>query len=71
VKVEGYGVGRRRHRRGKPRVVEVKGMALEADFQPYAVRQQLDKPGFIGAMASLLKRRSTSRPSTRPRSRRR
>ena len=40
---------------GKPRVVEVKGMALEADFQPYMLFiNNSDKPGFIGAMASLL-----------------
>jgi D-3-phosphoglycerate dehydrogenase len=40
---------------GKPRIVEVKGMALEADFQPYMlVVNNSDKPGFIGAMAGLL-----------------
>jgi D-3-phosphoglycerate dehydrogenase / 2-oxoglutarate reductase len=40
---------------GRPRVVEVKGMALEADFQPYMLFvNNSDKPGFIGAMASLL-----------------
>jgi D-3-phosphoglycerate dehydrogenase len=40
---------------GKPRVVEVKGMALEADFQPYMLFvNNSDKPGFIGAMAGLL-----------------
>ena len=40
---------------GKPRIVEVKGMALEADFQPFMVFvNNSDKPGFIGAMAGLL-----------------
>jgi D-3-phosphoglycerate dehydrogenase len=40
---------------GKPRVVEVKGMALEADFQPYIVFiNNSDKPGFIGSMAGHL-----------------
>jgi D-3-phosphoglycerate dehydrogenase len=40
---------------GKPRVVEVKGMQLEADFQPYMLFvNNSDKPGFIGAMAGLL-----------------
>jgi D-3-phosphoglycerate dehydrogenase len=40
---------------GRPRIVEVKGMALEADFQPYMLFvNNSDKPGFIGAMASLL-----------------
>ena len=40
---------------GKPRIVEVKGMALEADFQPYMLFvNNSDKPGFIGAMAGLL-----------------
>ena len=40
---------------GKPRVVEVKGMALEADFQPFMLFvNNSDKPGFIGAMAGLL-----------------
>jgi D-3-phosphoglycerate dehydrogenase len=40
---------------GKPRIVEVKGMALEADFQPVMLFvNNSDKPGFIGAMAGLL-----------------
>ncbi|MBI1358696.1 MAG: phosphoglycerate dehydrogenase [Alphaproteobacteria bacterium] len=40
---------------GRPRIVEVKGMALEADFQPYMLFvNNSDKPGFIGAMAGLL-----------------
>jgi D-3-phosphoglycerate dehydrogenase / 2-oxoglutarate reductase len=40
---------------GKPRVVEVKGMALEADFQPHILFiNNSDKPGFIGAMAGHL-----------------
>ena len=40
---------------GRPRIVEVKGMQLEADFQPYMLFvNNSDKPGFIGAMAGLL-----------------
>ena len=40
---------------GKPRIVEVKGMQLEADFQPYMLFvNNSDKPGFIGSMAGLL-----------------
>jgi D-3-phosphoglycerate dehydrogenase len=40
---------------GRPRIVEVKGMALEADFQPFMLFvNNSDQPGFIGAMAGLL-----------------
>jgi D-3-phosphoglycerate dehydrogenase len=40
---------------GKPRIVEVKGMALDAEFQPFMLFvNNSDKPGFIGAMAGLL-----------------
>ena len=40
---------------GRPRIVEVKGMQLEADFQPFMLFvNNSDKPGFIGAMAGLL-----------------
>ncbi|MEZ5938459.1 MAG: phosphoglycerate dehydrogenase [Hyphomonadaceae bacterium] len=40
---------------GKPRIVEVKGMALDADFHPFMLFvNNSDKPGFIGAMAGLL-----------------
>lgn len=40
---------------GQPRVVEVKGMALDAPFSPVMVYvNNLDQPGFIGAFATLL-----------------
>ncbi|MBI1339310.1 phosphoglycerate dehydrogenase [bacterium] len=40
---------------GRPRIVEVKGMALEGDFQPVMLFvNNYDKPGFIGAMAGML-----------------
>jgi D-3-phosphoglycerate dehydrogenase len=40
---------------GAPRVVEVKGMELEAAFQPAMLYvSNLDKPGFIGALGALL-----------------
>jgi D-3-phosphoglycerate dehydrogenase / 2-oxoglutarate reductase len=40
---------------GAPRIVEVKGMALDAAFAPTMVYvNNLDKPGFIGAFATLL-----------------
>jgi D-3-phosphoglycerate dehydrogenase len=40
---------------GSPRIVEVKGMALDAPFSPTIVYvNNLDKPGFIGAFATLL-----------------
>jgi D-3-phosphoglycerate dehydrogenase len=40
---------------GAPRVVEVKGMELEAAFQPAMLYvSNLDKPGFIGALGGLL-----------------
>ena len=48
-------LGRRHDVGGKPRIVEVKGIELEADFQPlHAFVNNSDKPGFIGAMAGLL-----------------
>lgn len=40
---------------GRPRVVEVKGMALEGDFSPVTLYvNNLDKPGFIGALGAML-----------------
>jgi D-3-phosphoglycerate dehydrogenase / 2-oxoglutarate reductase len=40
---------------GKPRIVEVKGMALEAPFHALTLyTNNADKPGFIGALGTLL-----------------
>lgn len=40
---------------GNPRIVEVKGMALEGDFSPVMLYvNNLDKPGFIGALGQML-----------------
>ena len=40
---------------GAPRVVEVKGMDLDAPFAPVMLYvNNLDKPGFIGALGALL-----------------
>ncbi|MEL7454319.1 MAG: ACT domain-containing protein, partial [Pseudomonadota bacterium] len=40
---------------GRPRIVEVKGMALEGDFSPVTLYiNNLDKPGFIGALGAML-----------------
>ncbi|OQW63515.1 MAG: phosphoglycerate dehydrogenase [Proteobacteria bacterium HN_bin10] len=40
---------------GQPRIVEVKGMALEAPFHPLTLYiNNTDKPGFIGALGTLL-----------------
>ena len=40
---------------GSPRVVEVKGMELDASFQPAMLYvSNLDKPGFIGALGTML-----------------
>lgn len=40
---------------GQPKVVEVKSMDLEAQFHPYMLFiNNTDKPGFIGALGSLL-----------------
>ncbi|MCI4646110.1 MAG: phosphoglycerate dehydrogenase [Hyphomonadaceae bacterium] len=40
---------------GRPRVVEVKGMALEGDFAPVMLYvNNHDKPGFIGALGAML-----------------
>ncbi len=40
---------------GQPRIVEVKGMALEAPFQPNTLYiNNSDKPGLIGALGTLL-----------------
>ena len=40
---------------GVPKIVEVKGMALEADFHPVMLFiNNSDKPGFIGALGTLL-----------------
>ncbi len=39
----------------QPRIVEVKGMALDAKFRPFILFvNNTDKPGFIGALGSLL-----------------
>ena len=40
---------------GTPKIVEVKDMSLEADFHPVMLLiNNLDKPGFIGALGTLL-----------------
>ena len=40
---------------GGPRIVEVKGMALEGDFSPVTLYvNNMDKPGFIGALGQTL-----------------
>ncbi len=40
---------------GQPRIVEVKGMALEAPFHPLTLyTNNSDQPGFIGALGTLL-----------------
>ena len=40
---------------GAAKIVEVKGMALEADFHPVMLLiNNLDKPGFIGALGTIL-----------------
>jgi D-3-phosphoglycerate dehydrogenase len=40
-----------------PKLVEVKGMALQADFQPIMLfTNNADKPGFIGALGTILGR---------------
>ncbi len=40
---------------GQPRIVEVKGMALEGDFSPTVLYvNNRDKPGFIGGLGALL-----------------
>ncbi len=40
---------------GSPKIVEVKGMALEADFHAVMLLiNNLDKPGFIGALGTIL-----------------
>jgi D-3-phosphoglycerate dehydrogenase / 2-oxoglutarate reductase len=40
---------------GVPKIIEVKGMALEADFHPVMLFvNNRDKPGFIGALGTLL-----------------
>lgn len=40
---------------GRPRIVEVKGMALEGDFSPVVLYvNNLDKPGFIGVLGAVL-----------------
>ena len=40
---------------GAPKIVEVKGMALEADFHPVMLFiNNSDKPGFIGALGTML-----------------
>jgi len=40
---------------GQPKIVEVKGMPLEAEFQPIMLFvNNSDKPGFIGALGTML-----------------
>ncbi len=40
---------------GKPRITEIKGIKVDADFAPYMIYiTNEDKPGFIGKFASLL-----------------
>jgi D-3-phosphoglycerate dehydrogenase len=40
---------------GVPKIVEIKGMALEADFHPVVLFiNNSDKPGFIGALGTML-----------------
>ena len=40
---------------GKPRIIQIKGIAMEADFGPHMLYvTNLDKPGFIGAIGSVL-----------------
>ncbi|MEO9968403.1 MAG: phosphoglycerate dehydrogenase [Hyphomonadaceae bacterium] len=40
---------------GRPRIVEIKGMALEGDFSPTTLYvNNLDKPGFIGSLGAML-----------------
>mgnify|MGYP001187786815 CR=1 FL=1 len=40
---------------GKPRIIQIKGIELEADFGPHMLYvTNLDKPGFIGALGMLL-----------------
>ncbi len=40
---------------GSPKIVEVKGIHLEADFHPVMlIINNLDKPGFVGALGTLL-----------------
>ena len=40
---------------GRPRIVEIKGMALEGDFSPVTLYvNNLDKPGFIGTLGAML-----------------
>jgi D-3-phosphoglycerate dehydrogenase len=40
---------------GTAKIVEVKGMPLEADFHPVMLLiNNLDKPGFIGALGTIL-----------------
>jgi D-3-phosphoglycerate dehydrogenase len=40
---------------GQPRIVEVKGMALEGDFAPTVLYvNNTDKPGFIGSLGAIL-----------------
>ena len=40
---------------GKPRLVEIRGMAMDAEFSPHMLFvRNADKPGFIGAFGTLL-----------------
>ena len=40
---------------GKPRIIQIKGIELEADFGPHMLYvTNIDKPGFIGALGTLL-----------------
>ncbi len=51
---------------GRPRIVNIKGIRMDAEFAPSMVYiTNLDKPGFIGRFSSTWARRaSTSPPST-------
>ena len=50
---------------GKPRIIQIKGIDMEAEFGPHMLYvTNEDKPGFIGAFGTLLgDRASISRPS--------
>jgi D-3-phosphoglycerate dehydrogenase / 2-oxoglutarate reductase len=40
---------------GKPRIIQIKGIALESDFGPHMLYvTNMDKPGFIGALGMIL-----------------
>ena len=40
---------------GKPRVIQVKGVDMEAEFGPHMLyTENADKPGYVGALGTLL-----------------